>query len=117
MQATAMSPAEQLAAVVRQERERLNKERKAKRAANMEKMRLKRWAGPRAEKKAVACRLRERRKAVGLSQAHVAAAAGATTSQYSQWERGDIQPRVTTAVRIARFLGVPVEDLWPAEGA
>ncbi len=35
--------------------------------------------------------------------------------QLSLYETGKIEPRVTSAVRLAAFYGVTVSDLWPVK--
>lgn len=56
-------------------------------------------------------RVRERRKAAGMTLVQLAAASGLTASTISDIERG-AEPRVVTAILIARALGVRVEWLW-----
>ncbi len=60
-------------------------------------------------------RVLERRRALGWTQAQLAAAAGLTQQAVSYVERGAGVPRVTTMLRIARALGTTVEALLPGE--
>lgn len=70
--------------------------------------------------------LRERRHALGRTQDEVAAAAGMDQSVYSRIERGAVDVRVRTLVRIALALDMDPNDLLrdicevlvpPVEGA
>ena len=58
--------------------------------------------------------IKKARLAAGLTQTQVAAAIGAAQSWVHKIESGEIQPGNITldrAVKLARVLGVPVEDL------
>ena len=57
-------------------------------------------------------RVKEYRKATKLTLAELAERSGVPISTISDIELG-AEPRVTTAIRIARVLGVNVERLWP----
>ncbi len=59
--------------------------------------------------------LRERRVAAGLTQAELAGEAGVSRPQISAIEAGRNTPSVTAALALARALGAPVEELFPAE--
>lgn len=65
--------------------------------------------------------LRARVTASGMTQAAVGARAGMSQPQFFQILSGKIEPKVSTALRIARALECPVEDLWalpaPVEAA
>ena len=56
-------------------------------------------------------RLRERRKARGMTQAEVAMAAGVTRTSVVHIERGDSTPSLPLALSLANVLGTTVEDL------
>lgn len=61
--------------------------------------------------------LRPRREALGLTLREVARGAGGFThSVLAFWERGIHHPNVDSAVRLARFFGCSIEDLWPGIG-
>lgn len=62
-------------------------------------------------------RVRERRKALGLSQEQVARLADCTQVSISKIELGQSAPRDSTKVRVARALGCRVTDLFPWEDA
>lgn len=55
--------------------------------------------------------LRERRRALGLSQETAAAAASMDQSQYSRIERGEVDPSIRTLTRVARALRTTPSDL------
>lgn len=57
-------------------------------------------------------RVREYRQARRLTLAQLAERSGVSDRTISDIERG-AEPRVITAIRIARGLGVTVERLWP----
>lgn len=59
--------------------------------------------------------LRERRVAARLTQAELAGEAGVSRPQVSAIEAGRHTPSVTAALALARALGAPVEELFPAE--
>lgn len=60
-------------------------------------------------------KLRETRAASGKSQAQIAKDVGISESQYQNIEHGKNEPRVGTAIRIARAVGSSVEELFGAE--
>jgi transcriptional regulator with XRE-family HTH domain len=55
--------------------------------------------------------IRERREAAGLNQRDLCRATGLTPEYLNAIERGSRQPGVLTLVRIARALGVSIDDL------
>lgn len=57
------------------------------------------------------CRLEVVRAQLGLTQTEVADAIGMNVVFYGNIERGK-SITLTTAIRIARFYGKPVEELW-----
>jgi transcriptional regulator with XRE-family HTH domain len=57
-------------------------------------------------------RLRELRKAAGLTQADVAARMGTTQSRISEWETAAHTPFVTEVPELAEALGVDVAELF-----
>ena len=56
-------------------------------------------------------RLKEKRLALGLTQAEVAEIVGIETSAYQRYEYGRL-PNAKTAVKIARALDTTVENLY-----
>lgn len=56
--------------------------------------------------------VREHRRSAGLTQAELAAAVGVSRQTIISTERGDYAPSVYLALRIARTLGVAVEQLF-----
>lgn len=52
------------------------------------------------------------RTAMGMTQSKLAEMSGVPASTISEIEHG-AEPRVMTAICIARVLGFPVEELWP----
>ncbi|MGB9860065.1 MAG: helix-turn-helix transcriptional regulator [Moorellaceae bacterium] len=56
--------------------------------------------------------LRRARLRAGLTQSEVARRVGLTRVSYTNIERGYKNPSVLTALRIARLLGKPVEELF-----
>lgn len=52
------------------------------------------------------------RKDRGLSIREMAAIVGCTHPHYLNLEKGKIEPRLRTAVRISRRLGIPMEELF-----
>ena len=61
--------------------------------------------------------LRYYRKQKGLTQWDVARHLGhKDIIQISKWENGKFYPHVLTAIKIAEFLGVAVEKLYPKTG-
>ncbi|WP_251447131.1 helix-turn-helix transcriptional regulator [Vermiculatibacterium agrestimuris] len=61
-------------------------------------------------------RVRERREALGLSQAELATMAGVGQHTVSDIETGRHIPRVDVAIQIARALALPVEALFVVPG-
>lgn len=59
--------------------------------------------------------IRSTRQAKGLSQVQLAEAIGVGQPTISMWESGEMQPSVRNAVKLARALGVSVEDLFADE--
>ena len=59
-------------------------------------------------------RVKEYRKAAKLTLAELAERSGVPISTIGDIELG-AEPRVITAIRIARVLGVNVELLWPVQ--
>ena len=57
-------------------------------------------------------RIREGRKAAGLTQHELAEAAGVSRQTVISMETGDYAPSVFLALRVARALGTSVEHLW-----
>ena len=51
------------------------------------------------------------RKQKGLTQAELAAAIGVSTSAVGNWEAGLRRPRYESLLRLARVLGVTIDDL------
>lgn len=65
---------------------------------------------------AVGKKIAESRKAIGWSQSMLAAAAGFNTvNQIGQYEIGTRSPKLSTAQKIARALGVSVDSLLPTK--
>jgi transcriptional regulator with XRE-family HTH domain len=61
-------------------------------------------------------RVRERRKALHLSQEDIARRAGVSLNQINRLERGEIEsPRFTTMVHLAHSLGMRVGDFVEEE--
>lgn len=60
-------------------------------------------------------RLRQTRTRLGLSQQHLADAAGVTRQSISSIESGQYTPTVAVAIRLAQALGCRVEDLFWTE--
>ena len=56
--------------------------------------------------------LKERRKALGLTQLQVAQKVGLAESAYQRYEHGRNEPSVGLAIRIARALDTTVEELF-----
>lgn len=57
-------------------------------------------------------RLREQRARLGLNQQQLGQLVGASRQTISLIERGDYNPSVTLAIRIARVFGKPVEEVF-----
>lgn len=63
------------------------------------------------------CRLRAVREGLGLTLRDVGAATGVHHGVLSRWERGG-DATVSLALKVARFFGKSVEELWaPIEAA
>lgn len=60
----------------------------------------------------IICKVKYYRTFEGLSQRELASLSGTAASTICEIESGKRIPNVLLAVRIARALGVPVEDLW-----
>ncbi|NKS87332.1 transcriptional regulator [Prescottella equi] len=58
-------------------------------------------------------RVREHRKAVGITQAELARAGGVSRQSIVSVEGGDYAPSVYLALRLAAALGTTVEALFP----
>ncbi|MBS7671397.1 helix-turn-helix transcriptional regulator [Croceicoccus gelatinilyticus] len=58
--------------------------------------------------------LRVARVEAGLSQAQLAQQVGIARQTFNQIEQGETDPRLSTAMRIARALGKSVEELFSA---
>ena len=56
-------------------------------------------------------RLPQMRKSAGLTQARLAARAGLHQQDISRWERGRIQPGISSLIKLAKALGVCVSQL------
>ncbi|MBW6436224.1 helix-turn-helix transcriptional regulator [Actinoplanes hulinensis] len=57
-------------------------------------------------------RIRDARKAAGLTQQGMAAEIQVSRQTVIAMETGDYAPSVYLAIKVARALGVTVEDLW-----
>jgi putative transcriptional regulator len=60
----------------------------------------------------IICKVKYYRTFEGLSQRELALLSGTAASTICEIESGKRIPNVLLAVKIARALGVPVEDLW-----
>ena len=60
----------------------------------------------------LANRVKELRAAKGLNQQELGSLVGASRQTVSLIERGDYNPSVTLALRIAKVFGRPVEDVF-----
>ena len=56
--------------------------------------------------------LKELRRNKGMTQLEVANQVGITDVGYLNYEQGKREPKVRTAIRIAKALGTDVETLW-----
>lgn len=63
-------------------------------------------------KKQFGQRLRELRVAAGMTQSALAEQVGVSQGRLSQWEDGDAEPLITTAVELAYALGVTEDELF-----
>lgn len=59
--------------------------------------------------------LRQRRRALGLTQEEVARAIGLTRTAYTKLEQGHVRLTLRTAQRLAQALNSSVDSLFPAE--
>lgn len=57
-------------------------------------------------------KLKKLRQQANLTQKQLADVAGVTDTCYQRYEYGDTEPRVRTAIRIAKALNTTVEELW-----
>lgn len=62
-------------------------------------------------------RLRQLRKARGLTQEALAEQVGVSKPAISSWEKDKAQPRATRAAALARALGVPAQSLFGGDAA
>lgn len=65
-------------------------------------------SGPNVE---FAERLQKLRSDAGLSQSELASRAGVSLDSLRNWEQGRVLPRIDTAAKLARALGVSVDAL------
>ena len=63
-------------------------------------------------------KLKERRKAAGLTQGELAARLGANATQgrVAHWEAGDDNPSIETVAKLSRELGCEMHELMHADG-
>ena len=61
-------------------------------------------------------KMKAARAALGLTQQDLAEAVGVTRQTIVAIERGDYNPSVTLALRIARVFSVPVEEVFTLTG-
>jgi transcriptional regulator with XRE-family HTH domain len=71
----------------------------------------------RPEFQQIAKRIRDARKALGLTQVGLAEAAGVTQQSVSQWERGIGVPDASNVRRLAELLKLPPADLLVGDGS
>lgn len=57
--------------------------------------------------------IRVRRTNLGYTQEDVARICGLSFNSIGVWETGKHYPRLPDAIKLARFLGTTVEELWP----
>lgn len=81
-------------------------------AKQKRRQRPKRNGPPAPQPVAWATTLRDRREALGLSMRDVAAACGLGVPSYFRVEHGYADPCLSTALRISRFFGCGVWELW-----
>lgn len=60
-------------------------------------------------------RLKEYRAKAGVNQSDMGRLVGVSRQTISMIERGDYSPSVTLALKIARYFGVHVEDIFQYE--
>ena len=66
---------------------------------------------------AAGTRIRMARRETGMTQQGLAAAVGVSRQTIIAMETGDYAPSVYLAIKVARMLGVSVENLWdPPDG-
>lgn len=58
------------------------------------------------------CRLNELRTELGLSQRDVALAVGMSRGGYCQAENWGDDVKLTTALKLSEFFGVPIAEIW-----
>jgi transcriptional regulator with XRE-family HTH domain len=51
----------------------------------------------------------------GVSELDIACVCRVSQASVYNWERGNFVPSLDTARRIARFLGVTVDEVWPEQ--
>ena len=60
-------------------------------------------------------RIKERRKAIGYRQQDLAEALGVSRQTIVAIENDEYNPTLELAMRLARYLGIPVEELFQLE--
>lgn len=60
-------------------------------------------------------RLKEFRGRIGINQGDMGKAVGVSRQTISLIERGDYSPSVTLALKISKFFGVPLEEIFQYE--
>ena len=60
-------------------------------------------------------RLKEYRAKIGVNQSDMGRLVGVSRQTISMIERGDYSPSVTLALKIAKYFGVHVEDIFQYE--
>lgn len=58
------------------------------------------------------CRLKVMMVELDIRQTELAAAVGKSRSAINQVANGKHEPELETAIRIAQFIGKPVEEIW-----
>ena len=61
-------------------------------------------------------RLKEIRLTCNMPQNELAEKAGVTRMTLNRYERSEFLPSIDTALRLARILGVTVQDIWSEDG-
>lgn len=61
-------------------------------------------------------RLKEIRLTRNMPQNELAEKAGVTRMTLNRYERSEFLPNIDTALRLARILGVTVQDIWSEDG-
>lgn len=59
------------------------------------------------------CKLKVTRKKQGMTQTAIACEVGISRMGYYLYESGKCEPPVSTAIRIAKALDTPIEELFP----